>query len=205
MLNFGREVTLPVDLLLDPPPEDGDPSNLPPAVTQLQDRLREVSSAAREHLTSSMISQKRQFDKNVRLVQYGEGDLVWLHCPAMKRGRSAKLARLWKGPFLITHKINEVNYRIQASPRSRTQIVHADRLKPCLGMTKVDLGFGVGDEEPLPVQEPETPVDLEEDHQTVSSDTESVEEPGPPAPPSPVRTRRGRLVRAPHKPGFMYY
>lgn len=39
-------------------------------------------------------------------------------------------------------KINDVNFIIQASPRGKPRVIHADRLTPCVGRTPADLGFG---------------------------------------------------------------
>ena len=193
ILNFGREITLPVDLLVEPPPGEEDPTMLPPVVLQVQERLREVSQTARQHLHHSMVSQKRQYDKNVRLVQYKVGDIVWLYHPATRKGTTHKFARLWKGPFKITHMINEVNYRIQATPRSRPQIVHADRLKPCLGYTLDDLGFGTGAATDTPL--PEAAPFVEED--AVSTDSLESGVPEPQVPSASHTTRAGRPVRRP--------
>lgn len=141
MLNLGREVTLPVDLLLEAPPDEERDGNLSRYAARLQDRLRTAHEAARASSTSQMISQKRHYDQNVRLVTYKEGDIVLLHNPAKKKGKSFKLTRPWTGPFLIITKISDVTFRIQASPRGKAKVVHADRLKPCVGRRPTDLGF----------------------------------------------------------------
>ena len=67
---------------------------------------------------------------------FREEDLVWLHCPAVPRGRSKKLHRPWKGPFRILKKLSNVTYRIQnaRAPQQRL-VVHFNRLKcysPCM-------------------------------------------------------------------------
>ena len=118
--------------------------------TKLKDRLRTAHEAARAHSTTAMVTQKRQYDHNVRLVSYQEGEVVWLHCPIRRLGKSFKLTRPWTGPYVIIKSISEVTFRIQKSPRGKAQIVHADRLKPCVGLSARDLGFPdlVGDTEP---------------------------------------------------------
>ena len=219
MINLGREITLPVDLVLDAPPEDGQVPSSQYAL-DLQERLRLVHEAARAHMSKQMVSQKRHYDQNVRLVTYHPGDLVWLHSLARKPGKSYKLTRSWKGPFLILEKINEVNFKIQASPRSKWQIVHADRLKPCEGRTASSLGFpGRGNPE-TNLTTPAIQLNAEQDSEEASSEdaneaevaipSDMPEDEGPveaasqaaneaPEPSTTPRTRRGRAIRKPIK------
>ena len=138
---FGKEVTLPVDLIMEPAPGDGTDDEPATYVEDLQERLQIIQAAGREHLTSAMITQKRHYDRNVRNIDYQAGDIVWLHHKVRKKGKSPKLTRSWKGPFLITAKLGDVTYRIQAHPRSKTDVVHADRLKLAEGVAASELGF----------------------------------------------------------------
>ena len=161
-------------------------------------------------MSKQLVSQKRHFDKNVRMVTYSPGDIVWLYRPVTKRGQTHKLCRFWTGPFLILDKINEVNYRIQASPRSKPLIVHADRLKPSEGITAVDLGFrsevaqedpvdGSGFEpEPAPPEGDQSQSPSESRDTSITSEFEDLSEPN-------VRTRHGPTVRPRRDPGFLYY
>ena len=132
---FGREVTLPVDLLMEPLPQEETVENVTEYAEILQSRLKQIHNLARRHMAQSMKSQKRQYDRNVWNTVYHVGDIVWLHCPIRKKGRSLKLMRPWRGPYLILTKLSDVTYRIQMSPKSKMQVVHADRLKRCEGRT----------------------------------------------------------------------
>ena len=72
LLMLGREVTLPVDLILAEPPEDPgeEPVNVPDYVAKLLDDMHTVHEATRGTITNQSISQKRQYDQNVRLATY---------------------------------------------------------------------------------------------------------------------------------------
>ena len=71
-----------------------------------------------------MIAKKRSESSKV-------GDLVWLHCPA--RGKSYKLHRPWKGPFVIKYIFSDVVFRIQhRGPPRKCLVVHFNCLKPYL-------------------------------------------------------------------------
>ena len=71
--------------------------------------------------------------------QYKKGDLVWLHCPAVPKGRSRKLHRPWQGPYVIAKVIGEAVYRIKllSNPQLR-KVVHYNRLKPYEGSKEED-------------------------------------------------------------------
>ena len=143
LLMLGREVTLPVDLILEAPPEeDGEePPNLSGYATELLEKMHVINEAAQKVMTQQMVSQKRHYDQNVRLTDYKVGDVVWLYHLVVKKGTTHKFRRKWTGPYIIRTKLSDVVYRIQASPRSKPQIIHADRIKLCYGTTAAELGF----------------------------------------------------------------
>ena len=142
MLMLGREVTLPIDLVVEPLPEEvEEPPNLSGYADDLLERMRLVAQATRAVMTQQLKSQKRHFDQNVHLTIHKPGDVVWLKLHASKKGKSPKLMKRWGGPFLIKDKLSSVNYRIQETPRSKCKVVHGDDIKPCYGITPADLGF----------------------------------------------------------------
>ncbi|KAL5469080.1 hypothetical protein EMCRGX_G030273 [Ephydatia muelleri] len=48
------------------------------------------------------------------------------------RGQSRKLHHPWKGPYRVQERIGESDYKIRAWKGKSTQVVHFDRLKPCI-------------------------------------------------------------------------
>ena len=54
-------------------------------------------------------------------------DWVWYFYPPKAK---QKLGQGWTGPYLVTHKVSDVLYQIQASSSSRPKIVHVDNLRP---------------------------------------------------------------------------
>ena len=73
--------------------------------------------------------QKRHYDLKAHKHLYQQGDAVWLHSPARKKGLSPKLQRPWEGPYLVLDRLSDVTYRIQKSQRSKPRVVHNNRLK----------------------------------------------------------------------------
>ena len=64
------------------------------------------------------------------------GEWVWLHFPAVLRGRSPKLHWPWTGPFVVIEVLSDVTYRVHSEkpkPGCRRQrfVVHSNHLKPC--------------------------------------------------------------------------
>ncbi|XP_070547605.1 uncharacterized protein [Ptychodera flava] len=137
MMMLGRQVDLPVDLMVEP---------LPTGVTertdyslQLREKLQSAHRRARIALQKSAIAQKRHYEPGQHGSELTTGQFVWLRAEACKRGKSKKLtANRWEGPFLIIDKLSDVTFRIQRSQHSKQKVVHYDRLKPYEGTQAVD-------------------------------------------------------------------
>lgn len=134
-LMLGRNVTLPLDLLLPKPPDDN-PICTTDFADQLEGKMKEVYEVARSRLQMSNAKQKTLYDRKAHIHQYNEGDCVWLRDEARKKGISPKLQNQWIGPCLVLKRISDVNYKIKLGPRKKPKIVHHNRLKPHQGEVK---------------------------------------------------------------------
>ena len=76
--------------------------------------------------------QKQLYDRSATGGRFAVGDMVWLHSPAVPRGKAAKFHRFWKGPFQVKKVLSDVTYQIQSTAGSRRQrlVVHFNHLKP---------------------------------------------------------------------------
>jgi hypothetical protein len=112
----GRDLRLPVDLLIGRPEPEHIKSGF---ATELQERLETIHRFTRDHLKaqSDRMKDVDYYDQNLAGRDLHEGDPVWMHNPQRKKGLTPKLIRPWKGPFVITKKINDLAFRIQQSPR----------------------------------------------------------------------------------------
>ncbi|KRX16298.1 hypothetical protein T07_6480 [Trichinella nelsoni] len=64
-------------------------------------------------------------------MKYQTHEAVWLYCPVNCK-RNRKFTTPWTGPFEIIEQVSGVNYCIRSIGNpSRTQLVHANRLKRC--------------------------------------------------------------------------
>ena len=127
-LMFGREINLPLDILA------GYEPNQTSATTdafawRVHKQLRDAYQTVRAETLTAQKRQKRLYDLRQAGKPLHEGDLVLLYTYRKKRGRSPKLQMFWKGPFRISQKLSDANYRIQNVRGGHSQIVHFDRLK----------------------------------------------------------------------------
>ncbi|XP_038064713.1 uncharacterized protein LOC119735089 [Patiria miniata] len=126
LLTLGREVELPVDLILGSPEQ---PREVTPYVVELRERFRDAHERARVHLHKAAKHQRRNYDLPHQQKQLTPGTTVMLAVEARTVGLSPKLQSRRDGPSIVTECINDVNVRIQKGPRHKQNIVHIDRLK----------------------------------------------------------------------------
>ena len=124
---FGRDLRLPIDLLLGRPEEEC-PESVKQYTRDLCQRLERIHCFTREHLKLSSDRMKQRYDLLQEGQPLGVGDAVWLHDPQRRKGLSHKLQRPWKGPYLVIKKINDLIYRIRLGPRIKPKVVHRNRL-----------------------------------------------------------------------------
>ena len=115
-------------------------TSLPPSahsVSQYASDLRQSPDVSYAHVRQQMghelEKQKMHHDAKIQGQPFNTGDLVWLHNPAVPRGKSKKLHRPWTGPFRVVKRLAEAVYRLQhVHGHRRRPVVHYNRLKPCL-------------------------------------------------------------------------
>ncbi|KAL5004068.1 hypothetical protein ScPMuIL_017524, partial [Solemya velum] len=129
---FGREINLPIDLVFGRPEKELQNSETEYAC-DLEENLTIIHDFARKRLQLSSDAMKKNYDHKVKHNQYNQGDLVWYYNPQREVGKNPKLQKPWVGPCGILEKLNDILYRIKPGPRSKTKVVHHDRLKPYLG------------------------------------------------------------------------
>ena len=138
MLMFGRELRVPLDLLIGRPQEELADRGYPEYVEKLRESVETVHNFARVHQQEGSLRMKRRYDMRIVASTFGSGDLVWLHNPQRKKGISPKLRRIWEGPYVVVERLNDVVYRIQRGPRAKPKVVHRDRLWKYSGVERAD-------------------------------------------------------------------
>ena len=130
MLMLGREVMMPVDIVLGRPEADREEDeSYDSFVSNMAARLEEAFKIARSELQCAAERRKRNYDLRVREQTYNLGDWVWYYCPRRYQRKSPKWQRMFSCPFLIVKCIRPANYVIQRTKGSQPKVVHADKLK----------------------------------------------------------------------------
>lgn len=143
-------------------------------VESLRAKLKATHELAERRKAVAKRKNKRQYDKKAKSCTYEVGQWVYLHVPSLKRHRTKKLTRLWRGPYRIVEVLSPLN--VVLIVRKRRVVVHVNRIKPCPGRTVVPSQLAeVQDDDGLDedvtaqgdeVDEPE-PLDQEESEEVV--------------------------------------
>lgn len=132
-LVYGRDVVTMLDVMLLPTSSD----TTAPDTDAFVQRAEAARHLARQRILSRQSQDARRYNIRHRVVTYKPGDLVWIWTPIRLRGRSEKLLRRYFGPYIVLHRISQVNYEVvpaESSHQSRrprsSDIVHVSRMKP---------------------------------------------------------------------------
>jgi transposase InsO family protein len=131
-LVLGREVAVPLDIVMGQPPNSDRSLNVDEFVQRRLDAERTAYGIVREQLKRTAERQKHYYDLRVKEMKYQPGDLVWLWKSRRKTGRKTKWERFYTGPYQVLECLGPVNYRIRRSSRAAPIVVHVDKLKPYL-------------------------------------------------------------------------
>ena len=129
-LMFGRQARMPVDVMLGTATQTS--CSIPQYVANLRNSLETAYEYVRSQMGHKQEQQRDRYNAKAHGKAFETGDQVWVHTPAVPRGRSKKLHRPWTGPFRVLEKLSKSVYRLQhvRTPRKRVT-VHFNRLKPC--------------------------------------------------------------------------
>lgn len=129
---FGHNIVLPLQACIGLPPnpviENKGGISTCEYVTNLQEQLEIIHESARKVLKNKTQYRKRHYDLHARKRAFKLGDLVWLHDTTRRPGVCNKLSPQWKGPFLVTKKIDDLVYLIKRSSSTPAKAIHIDRL-----------------------------------------------------------------------------
>lgn len=135
MMMLGRNITLPMEAVIPRPMEtcESDTPGIDDYVINLQERMNKSHILARKHLKQNSEYQKRHYDLKAvkRTLQVGQP--VWLYDASKKVGVCHKLTSKWKGPYVITRKLDDITYLVKNSRKQPGKVYHIDRLLPYRG------------------------------------------------------------------------
>lgn len=95
----------------------------------LRTHLETVYQQVRDHLGLHQRHQKALYDRATHGEPFKVGALVWLHCPAVPKGKLPKLHCYWQGLYRVVKFLGNVLFLVHYSDSSRKLFVF-DRFKP---------------------------------------------------------------------------
>lgn len=131
---FGRELRLPMDAMVGPPPEDGhEIVASSPYVQNLQEALQVAYELVRERVAQHHRYEKVMYDRHAVKWEYHVGQAVWLRHFHKTTTKSKKLMRPYTGPHIVKKRVGDVVYLVTLQKGKET-CVHGNRLKPFYGV-----------------------------------------------------------------------
>ena len=119
-MTFGRDLLLPFDMAIGRPVRE-DRVSATDYAYELEQKLLEIHQFARKRLNVASDSMKRRYDLKVNYREYQVGDSVWYYKPKRRVGYNPKFQVDWKGPMVVTERINDVLYKIQSAAKEKTR------------------------------------------------------------------------------------
>ena len=130
---FGRAPTLPIDIRFDVEENSRIDDVVTPAeyFAERSFVLKDMFNAVVQELKLSKLKMMRQYNRNLRVIDYKEGDKVLMKVKHYKTGENRKLAPRRGGPWVVLQKLpNGVNFKVRNVSSNETKVVHHDRLSP---------------------------------------------------------------------------
>ncbi|CAC5373349.1 unnamed protein product [Mytilus coruscus] len=121
-----KEVTLPLQAVIPTPCRETDLQDVDEFVETFRKRFQIAHEKARKSLKKSNTYQKRHLRAMKRSLH--DGQAVWVYEPTRKVGICHKLTSKWKGPYIVTKKIDYVNNIVKKYPKKPDKVFHIDRL-----------------------------------------------------------------------------
>ena len=130
---LGREIRLPVDTFVGPPPEEEHRIVVSSEYVQsLMESMQSAHATVRDRLGSHYRYQKLMYDRDVHIEIFYVGQAVWLRNFPQTKEKSKKLMPIFSGPCIVVKKGCAVTYVIVCKDGTR-KCVHGDRLKRYYG------------------------------------------------------------------------
>jgi len=130
-LFYGRQALMPVDLKLRQNVVDSDEKDLSESeyMDKFTKHLQAVFNEARTNSLKSALHRQEKYDTRVKPRQFEVGEKVLLKIEQFQTSCHRKWSKKYAGIYLVSKRLNEVNYVICKPNGSKSMVVHVDRLK----------------------------------------------------------------------------
>ena len=135
MLMLGREVMLPIDLVM--PKRDDKPQKTATYVENLRNNMEKIYEEVRRNTSWQVSRQKKRYDATSRPKGLQIGDLVWLNLPSLDSYKSSrKLRKRRTGPHIIVGKQGDVKFLVKKTAQHKPVPYHEEHLLKYNGTKK---------------------------------------------------------------------
>ena len=125
-LLYGRTVRGPMKILKELWTGESDPTDVKTSyqyVLELRERLEDTMKLAQKELEKNQERYKKNYDRKAKSRSFIEGDKVLVMLPT----NNNKLLMQWKGPFQVTGKIGDHDYKVMVGGKEKSY--HVNMLK----------------------------------------------------------------------------
>ncbi|MEW8547773.1 MAG: integrase, partial [Candidatus Thiodiazotropha sp.] len=171
---FGRECKMPLDTDLIPSSKLNQTTEQHlNRIIQNQKIVREIVS---ENIAKAQAKYKAQHDKNAEQPKFEVQSNVWLYNPRTAKGLSPKLINRWVGPYYVSEKLSDCNFRLRdlKSHKAIKAVVHANRLKPYFDPNTRPTNPPPGLQEPVETLDTDDNEDSEDEEQQPDQQRENM-------------------------------
>ncbi|RWS21917.1 pol polyprotein-like protein, partial [Leptotrombidium deliense] len=126
-LVHGYEPKLPIDAVLN----DNENMCRSSFVQNISGNLQTARNNAKTNITISQNKYKQNYDNKRNSFEFNVGDKCLVNYPTLHDNANKKYSNKWHGPFTIVHKLNDLNYEIEADDGcAYFDCIHINKLKP---------------------------------------------------------------------------
>ena len=96
-----------------------------------------MHTIAQKNLDHHKQKMKKQYNRKAYPLDFEVGQTVWIYFPTVKVGEIKKFKEIFSGPYIITEKVREKNFRVVRGHdlKPLRNMVHIDRMKPFIDRT----------------------------------------------------------------------
>ena len=162
---FGKECRMPLDTALIPSTHLNQTTEQ--HLSRITDNQKIIRELVSENITKAQAKYKAQHDKNAAIPAYEVQSNVWLYNPRTPKELSPKLINRWVGPFYVSEKLSNCNFRLRhlKTHKAIKSVVHANCLKPYFDPGTRPTNPPPGLQEPVGIHDTEEDIDSDEENE----------------------------------------
>ncbi|RWS23369.1 pol polyprotein-like protein [Leptotrombidium deliense] len=127
-LIYGYEPKLPIDCIIENSAKNEFGSSV---IQNISQNLQAARENAKKNILISQNKYKHYYDKNKSDFEFNVGDKCLVMYPTLVDKTNKKFEERWHGPFTVVHKLNNLNYEIQADTEcAYFDCIHINKMKP---------------------------------------------------------------------------